>query len=98
MMYYNMDARQLKSELKEHVLEIIFEKLNGEIRVLKCTLRPQFLPEGYQHINSPEPADPETNAVPDNKTLVVWDVEHNGWRSFRVDRILSMPQMCASWY
>jgi hypothetical protein len=75
-------AKQLKSDLKESVAEVIFLKQDGTTRCLKCTLMKNYLPE--EHIvNAPPPPKEETDL------MVVWDVENNGWRSFHTSQIIS---------
>mgnify|MGYP003321434746 FL=1 len=76
---------RLIHDLKKFVCEIRFTKLNGELRAMKCTLRPENLPpiteEQLTHLDNQQ-AKPENQDV-----IVVWDVDKNGWRSFRVDSV-----------
>lgn len=76
---------RLIDDLKKFVCEVRFKKANGEMRVMKCTLRPSNMPslteEQIQHLN-------EQHEKPENKDVIaVWDIEVNGWRSFRVDSV-----------
>ena len=81
MMKYNRD--EVLKDLKHNVCEIHFTKLNGDQRVMKCTLWPGYLPQtvDYNHLG-------EMHVKPENKnTVVAWDVQANGWRSFRIDNV-----------
>jgi hypothetical protein len=83
-----VDRDKLIRDLRSHVVEVLFTKVNGTQRSMKCTLMAGRLPPNY---------DPDfllkEHAKPENKnTVVAWDVENNGWRSFRVDSV----QYCQS--
>jgi len=75
----------LKQLLSENIMHIEFEKADGSLRVMKCTLNEKFLP-------TPVASDEEVNRnrKPNEAVQVVWDVEANGWRSFRYDRVTMM--------
>jgi hypothetical protein len=69
--------------LKDLVLEITFNKSDGSKRVMRCTLQEDYLPQVLEEKDSEKitkKSSPET--------LVVWDLEKDDWRSFRVDSIL----------
>lgn len=56
-----------------------FQKVDGTIREMKCTLSPELLPDTPR-------TDAETISVnPD--ILRVYDMEKEDWRSFRVDSV-----------
>lgn len=63
----------LLSVLGQRVVTVTFSKLNGEERVIECTLKPDTIPQ----VDSKE----------NTKLCTVWDVNQNGWRSFHFDRI-----------
>ena len=73
---------ELKKRLVEGVVEIQFEKADGTLRTMKSTLDPAILPQ-------PVANDEETNRnrAPNEEVQVVWDVDAQGWRSFRWDRL-----------
>lgn len=71
---------ELNELLKSNVVEITFTKVNGEKRVLKGTLQEKYLPT-LKVVNDPKPANPDVT--------VVWDVENDGFRSFRNDSVIS---------
>ena len=72
----------LKANLQNGFGTIIFTKADGSERTMKCTLKADLLPvveikEGVKvKVENPE-------------VLSVWDLESEGWRSFRIDSIIS---------
>lgn len=72
----------LKGVLREGVTTITFTKKNGDERVMKCTLNEEYLP-------SIEKEASEISEVrqTSNTSLSVFDIEVNGWRSFRWDSV-----------
>ncbi len=76
----------LISILKEHICKISFTKLDGTVRVMKCTLKEGLLPIVSTDI--PKPKKKTSSEV-----IVVFDLEKKGWRSFRVDSYLDMEEV-----
>jgi hypothetical protein len=76
-------TESISQHLKENVVEIIFTKVNGDDRVMRCTLMPDYLPEQ---------TDIEER-VPRKDAVAVWDLEKGAWRSFRVDSIKSVSSI-----
>ena len=78
----NVDNRILKYKLeqllRDNIMSITFCKVGGTDRTMKCTLKSTLLPESTSE---------RKKTFPEN-VMPVWDVENNGWRSFRVDRVL----------
>jgi len=67
---------ELVKLLQENIVEVTFTKLDGDTRIMPCTLKAEYFP------------DPKKNAEQRNeKTVSVWAVESNGFRSFRYDRV-----------
>jgi predicted secreted protein len=76
------NKEELQADLREGIYTIVFEKVNGEERTMKCTLHSDYLP----------PLLTEGDEVPTTKkenpnVIAVWDMEKDGWRSMRVDSI-----------
>jgi len=70
-------------ELLEHNTHIVeFTKLNGERRVMTCTLDPKLLPHTENSSGSPDKRPPEN--------IVAWDVNASGWRTFKLDRVITI--------
>ena len=72
--------------LRHNIVNVTFTKVSGEERVMKCTLRGELIP------NAPTQNGElviESKAVNSNN-VAVWDIEANGWRSFRVASVKSI--------
>lgn len=69
-------------QLLEGVCTIEFTKTNGEKRIMRATLHPSYLP---QPVVSEEPIVGTNTYNPEY--LRVWDIEKDGWRSFRIDTV-----------
>ena len=72
----------LKDVLRNEGAEIVFIKADGTERTMKCTLNEseipaEFAPKGVVRAKSDE-------------TCAVFDLEANGWRSFRWDSVKSV--------
>ena len=64
--------------LRKEVLEVTFNKLDGDERIMTCTKMDKFIPEDKR---------PKTDKAPKEGTVTVWDIKADGWRSFRYDRV-----------
>ncbi len=78
----------LKQELHVGVVTVKFvKKSTGETREMVCTLAPQFLPP-----KEPKPfeedAPPTKTRTPNPDLCVVYDIQQEGWRSFRFDSVI----------
>ena len=76
------DKENLKQALQQTVGTVVFTKNDGTERTLRCTLQESFLP-----VSDKKESTTVKKENPD--VLSVWDVEAQGWRSFRIDSILS---------
>ena len=73
----------LKKLLEQNVLTVDFTKLNGDKRVMTCTLREDMKPPATKtDVMSQKKVREVSDAV-----VSVWDVNAKGWRSFRYERI-----------
>jgi hypothetical protein len=78
-----MDRYELKETLSKGIVTVTFEKLDGTIREMRCTLQADILPPMLlQEVAKPRAENPNV--------LSVWDIESHGWRSFRIDSIKSI--------
>jgi hypothetical protein len=79
-----MDRYELKQMLQGEVATVVFEKANGELREMRCTLHPDYMPKQTpQLLQESEMVKRAENP----NVLSVWDVDMYGWRSFRMDSI-----------
>lgn len=78
---FNRD--DLMKDLSEGVLEVVFDKVDGSQRTLRCTLRPDLLPKIFngekEEFSSFHKENPEV--------IAVWGIHENNWRSFRVENV-----------
>ena len=72
----------LKETLSKGEGTISFTKLNGQERVMRCTLQEGVIPTYSEKGTQTKP--------PSGETLAVWDLDKNEWRAFRYDRITSV--------
>jgi len=80
-----MQKSDIVSVLQSNVCDVKFTKVNGEERLMRCTLKEDLLPE-------PVASDAEINRnrAPKDSVQVVWDLEKTGWRSFRIDSVIDI--------
>lgn len=74
----------LEDNLKNNILIVKFLKLDGDERKMTCTKRVDLIPKSML---------PKNETVAHNKTVTVWDVNADAWRSFRYDRIISVDDV-----
>jgi len=79
--------QNLMNDLKLHTVEIRFTKINGEKRTMHCTLQPSLLPPQYATEERLAKLEEEHEKHADTGVLAVFDLQNNGWRSFRVDTV-----------
>ena len=70
--------QELNNSLREGVLVVTFNKLNGDERVMTCTKNLESIPEESR---------PKTDKEPPKGNVNVWDINAKGWRSFKYDRV-----------
>ena len=75
-----MNIDELRTHLSKEVATVTFTKKNGETRVMVCTTKSDLLP-----VEPSKFVGPVSDSV-----LTVWDIESDGWRSFRFDAISSV--------
>lgn len=73
----------LKSHLAFGPVTLTFTKKDGTERVMNCTTNSTLIP------NEPisESTEPKKEKKPNEEVMSVFDLEANGWRSFRWDSI-----------
>ena len=80
-----MQKPDIVSALQSNICDVKFTKVNGEERLMRCTLKEDLLPE-------PVASDTEItrNRKPNESVQVVWDLEKTAWRSFRIDSVINI--------
>tara|TARA_B100000780_G_scaffold92740_1_gene64316 strand:+ start:1827 stop:2183 length:357 start_codon:yes stop_codon:yes gene_type:complete len=75
--------KALMEMLRNEVVEVTFTKLNGDKRIMPCTLIPSMLPPATKDDAVTQKKVREVS----DKVCAVWAIESKGFRSFRYDRI-----------
>lgn len=84
-----MELEPLRKEIIEYlrggVCEVTFNKVNGERRVMPCTLKADLLPARDQK-------DLTFQTLKESKSdaISVWCTDANGWRSFKLSNFISI--------
>tara|TARA_B100000941_G_C28454266_1_gene526918 strand:+ start:578 stop:865 length:288 start_codon:yes stop_codon:yes gene_type:complete len=68
----------LTEQLRNKILVVTFNKLDGDERVMTCTKSNDMIPEESR---------PKTDKPAKEGTVTVWDLKAKGWRSFKYDRV-----------
>ena len=63
---------------------VIFTKLNGEERDMLCSLKDDVIPKATK-----DPITQKKVRDLNEEVLAVWDVNKEGWRSFRISNVVS---------
>ena len=74
-----MKRDTLIKNLQKKAMRITFTKVNGEERVMDCTLQEHMIPETN-----------ESNRKQNEEVLPVFDINKGEWRSFRLDSITNI--------
>lgn len=75
-----VDRKNVMSRLQKGVVGITFTKKDGTERTMMCTLDADVIPTEF----APKGED---KRVKNDEALAVFDVEKEGWRSFRWDSV-----------
>ncbi len=76
-----MNLKELITLLKEKQIKVLFNKKDGTLREMLCTL-------SEETIGTVQQAKAVRKRNPD--VLPVWDIENRAWRSFRLDSIIKV--------
>lgn len=75
----------LKENLSKCVAKVVFNKADGSVREMVCTLMSEYLPQQNVEENVRHLPRKQNDSV-----LAVWDIDNNGWRSFNIDSITNI--------
>jgi hypothetical protein len=79
----NPTHSQILEMLHQTDCEVTFKKVDGELRVMLCTLRSEALPVKSLSENK-RSRESNTNVIS------VWSLDRREWRSFRVNNVVSI--------
>ena len=74
-----MKRDTLVKNLQSRAMRITFTKVNGEERIMDCTLQEHMIP-----------ATDANNRKQNEDVLTVFDINKGEWRSFRLDSIINV--------
>ena len=77
---------ELVNLLKRNIVEVTFTKLNGDERIMPCTLYEKMLPPATKE----DPITQKKVREVSDKVIAVWATESKAFRSFRYDRVKSV--------
>ena len=69
----------LIKNLQKRTMRITFTKVNGDERIMDCTLQEHMVP-----LTNPD------NRKENETVLPVWDINKGEWRSFRLDSVTNI--------
>lgn len=83
------EVEVLAGVLSKFIIDVDFQKTNGELRHMRCTKKPDFIkarleqkyPDGIPEATHHKAVNPDVVAV--------WDVEKDAYRSFRKDSVVN---------
>lgn len=77
------DIAWLRRYLFQGSVNVEFQKLNGETRLLFCTWNPKLIPS----VDMPDPDRQLPRRQANPNVINAYDLENGGWRAFRLDRV-----------
>ena len=84
-----IERDELERKLKTQIMEVSFTKINGDKRVMECTLSPIVLPQATKK----DPLTQEKIRKINEEVLSVWDTKAEGFRSFRMANITEVKRI-----
>jgi hypothetical protein len=70
-------------------MEVTFNKVNGDKRIMECTLMPEALPPAKKD----DPLTQKKIRKINEEVLVVWDTNAKGFRSFRIANVVEVKEI-----
>ena len=77
-----MKRDTLIKNLQKKSMRITFTKVNGDERIMDCTLQEHMIPETN-----------ESNRKQNEEVLPVFDINKGEWRSFRLDSVTNIEAL-----
>lgn len=84
-----IDKYELKEQLQNGVVTVVFEKKDGTERTMRATLSNLYVPQ----VEEPAMLSEYDGNIPkkarqlNDNVQAVWDIDSNDWRSFRLDSV-----------
>jgi len=67
------------ADLRANICDVTFTKANGSERVMRCTLKPEFLPQ--------VDFEPVVSGRTVTDLVTVWSIDDDAWRSFKPSKL-----------
>ena len=80
------DKERIQETLRKGECSFVFRKANGEEREANGTLHPDYLP-----MRDEDAASGGSNET--EETVTYWDLDACNWRRFRIDSLISGPEL-----
>ena len=82
----NQTKESMVESLHKGICKVTFEKVDGTTRIMNCTLKPTILAQesGGGFIQKETQL---TEEAKNSEVVPVWDIDSQGWRSFRVGSV-----------
>jgi len=77
-----VNRETLIKNLQKKSMRITFTKVNGDERIMDCTLQEHMIPETN-----------ESNRKQNEEVLPVFDINKGEWRSFRLDSVTNIEAL-----
>lgn len=85
----NLDFQRwfLEGILKANVCKIQFTRVSGGVSTMRCTLKPEYLPEYTGSLDNLARSEQNRKV---NNTIAVWNLDKEGWRCFKVENLINL--------
>ena len=80
------EREQVIQQLKDGEVVVTITKVNGDKRVMTCTLNENVVPPAKKE----EPITQKKVREVNPEVCSVWDVNANGWRAFRWENVIEV--------
>jgi len=84
-----IERDELEGKLRTNIMEVSFNKISGEKRVMNCTLSVSMLPPPKKD----EPLTQKKIRAINEEVLVVWDTKAEGFRAFRMENVTEVKRL-----
>ena len=84
-----IEREKLEGQLRTSIMEVTFNKINGDKRVMTCTLNVSHLPPPTKK----DPLTQEKIRKINEEVMSVWDTNAKGFRSFRMANITEVKRL-----
>lgn len=77
----------LEGILKANVCKIHFTRVSGGVSTMRCTLKPEYLPE---YTGDKEHLERANQVRIENEIIAVWNLDKNDWRCFKIENLINL--------